>query len=59
MFIPYYDEFLIYTTQEEILNFINENKNINNKEDIIKLTIEKFGEDLSSQIEYIVNEQVC
>lgn len=58
MFIPYYDEFLIYTTKDDILEFIESivEKGLKSQEDIINITIENFGEDLKDQIEYIVYE---
>lgn len=58
MFIPYYDEFLIYTTKDEILEFIESiiKKGLTCKEDIIDICIENFGKDLKDQIEYIVYE---
>lgn len=58
MFIPYYDEFLIYTTKDDILEFIESlvEKGLKSQEDIINITIENFGKDLKDQIEYIVYE---
>jgi hypothetical protein len=36
MFVPYYDEFCVYLTQDDIINFIedkfNENENIKKEE---------------------------
>jgi hypothetical protein len=58
MFIPYYDEFLIYTTKDDILDFIELllEKGLKSQEDIINISIENFGKDLKDQIEYIVYE---
>jgi hypothetical protein len=58
MFIPYYDEFLIYTTKDDILEFIESllKKGLKSQEDIINISIENFGKDLKDQIEYIVYE---
>jgi 5-formaminoimidazole-4-carboxamide-1-beta-D-ribofuranosyl 5'-monophosphate synthetase len=58
MFIPYYDEFLIYTTKDDILEFIESlvEKGLKSQEDITNITIENFGKDLKDQIEYIVYE---
>jgi hypothetical protein len=64
MFIPYYDEFLIYTTEDEILEFIESIKDTGliigdnglDKEDVINICIEHFGENLHDSIEYIVYE---
>jgi hypothetical protein len=57
-FIPYYDEFLIYTTEDEILEFIESiiKKGLTCKEDIIDICIEHFGKNLDVPIKYIVYE---
>lgn len=57
-FIPHYDDFLIYTTEDEILEFIESiiDKGLTCKEDIIDVCIEHFGKNLDVQIKYIVNE---
>lgn len=56
-FIPYYDEFLIYTTEDEILEFIESiiKKGLTHK-DIIDICIEHFGKNLNVPIKYIVYE---
>lgn len=57
-FITHYDEFLIYTTKDEILEFIESiiKKGLTRKKYIIDVCIEHFGSNLDVQIKYIVNE---
>jgi hypothetical protein len=53
MFVPYYDEFHVYLTQDDVINFIenqlDENENIE-KEDLYKKCINYFGKNYDSLI---------
>jgi hypothetical protein len=53
MFVPYYDEFCVYLTQDDIINFIedkfNENENIK-KEELYEICVNYFGINYDSVI---------
>jgi len=53
MFVPCYDEFCVYLTQEDVVYFIenqlNKNENIE-KEDLYNKCINHFGNDYESMI---------
>jgi hypothetical protein len=57
MFIPYYDEFGVYTTPEDIQLYANDliEKNlVDNQDDLYKKCIAYFGHSMSDIIEYII-----
>lgn len=56
MFIPHYDEFLIFTTREDIIDYINylRKKGITSKKEIIYICNEHFGKELSDKVREIV-----
>lgn len=57
MFVPYYDEFGVYTTPEDVKLYAEDliEKNIvNNEEDLYKKCIEHFGNNFSGTIKYII-----
>ena len=45
MFVPYYDEFCVYFTQNDVIDFIEEklNKNELTKEDLYDICLNQFG----------------
>lgn len=45
MFVPYYDEFCVYLTQNDVINFIEEKFNEKElvKEDLYDICINHFG----------------
>jgi hypothetical protein len=56
MYIPDYDEFLIYTTKEEILNFVESliRNGIDSIEEVIEKSVNHFGGDFHEIIKYII-----
>jgi hypothetical protein len=56
MYIPDYDEFLIYTTKEEILNFVESliRNGINSTEEVLEKSVNHFGGDFYEIIKYII-----
>lgn len=58
MYIPYYDEFLIYTTREEILEFIEELLETGiSLDEALEKSKSHFGSDLVQIIEYILLDE--
>jgi hypothetical protein len=57
MFVPYYDEFGVYTTHEDVKLYVEElieRKIVDNDDDLYKKCIEYFGHNFSDLIRYIV-----
>jgi hypothetical protein len=60
MYVPDYDEFLIYTTKEEILNYIESliDSREYTMEEVLGITINNFGKDFSEIIRYLLAEYI-
>lgn len=56
MIVPFYDEFCVYTTQEDVEFYVESliKSGIETEKDIYHKCIEYFGQDFSRIIEYIV-----
>ncbi len=59
MYIPDYDEFLIYTTKEEILIFIESllNDGIDSVEEVLEKSKSHFGENFYETIMSIISDE--
>ncbi len=56
MIIPYYDEFGMYTSSDDIEGFIKNliDQGLNDDKTIFSRCIEQFGQEFSNIIEYIL-----
>jgi hypothetical protein len=60
MIVPVYDEFCVYTTQEDIecyVKYLIENNFVENEDDLYSSCLKHFGFEFNKIIEYIVYDK--